>query len=87
MVAGDDFVCSPYKIFEMSKASAGTKMKFYEDFFAITVVSYIYYEVEEKHKHRKSYLQGSALDSFDYDDGIDPNILDRDILINDPETR
>lgn len=56
----------------MSKASAGTKIKFYEDFFAITVVSYIYYEKEEKIKNRKSFLQGSALDSFDYDTGRDP---------------
>ena len=71
-LAGDNYIDSTSKIFEMSKASAGTKIKFYEDFFAITVVSYIYYEKEEKKKNRKSYLQGSALDSFDYDTGSDP---------------
>jgi hypothetical protein len=56
----------------MSYAYSGRKMKFYEDFYAVTIVSYIYYEKEEKIKNRKSYLQGSALDSFDYDTGRDP---------------
>ena len=32
----------------MSYASSGRKMKFYEDFYAVTVVSYIYYEDDEK---------------------------------------
>ena len=32
----------------MSYASSGRKMKFYEDFYAVTVVSYIYYENDEK---------------------------------------
>jgi hypothetical protein len=33
---------------KMSYASSGRKMKFYEDFYAVTVVSYIYYEDDEK---------------------------------------
>ena len=33
---------------KMSYASSGRKMKFYEDFYAVTVVSYIYYENDEK---------------------------------------
>ena len=32
---------------KMSYASSGRKMKFYEDFYAITVVSYIYYEEDQ----------------------------------------
>lgn len=34
----------------MSYASLGRKMKFFEDFYAITVVSYIYYEEERNTK-------------------------------------
>jgi len=32
----------------MSYAYSGRKMKFYEDFYAVTIVSYIYYEEEQK---------------------------------------
>jgi hypothetical protein len=32
---------------KMSYATSGRKMKFYEDFYAVTVVSYIYYEDDE----------------------------------------
>ena len=44
--------------FEMSYAYSGRKMKFYEDFYAVTIVSYIYYEEEQK--ERESIFQGNA---------------------------
>lgn len=34
----------------MSYASVGRKMKFFEDFYAITFVSYIYYEEEQNRR-------------------------------------
>ena len=44
--------------FEMSYAYSGRKMKFYEDFYAVTIVSYIYYEEEKS--GREAPLQSSA---------------------------
>jgi hypothetical protein len=51
---------------KMSYASSGRKMKFFEDFYALTVVSYIYYEedqkiraVKERKKNKKLHIDNS----------------------------
>jgi len=66
--------------FEMSYAYSGRKMKFSEDFYAVTIVSYIYYEEEQKDS--EAILEGNV-----NSDNIEPKKLDRDLLIADPETR
>ena len=44
--------------FEMSYEYSGKKLKFYEDFYAVTIVSYIYYEEEQNEK--EAIFQGNA---------------------------
>ena len=64
---------------EFSYASSGRKMKFSEDFYAVTIVSYIYYEEE---KIRDDSLEGEANEN-----NSAPLRLDRDLLIDDPVDR
>jgi hypothetical protein len=42
----------------MSYEYSGKKLKFYEDFYAVTIVSYIYYEEEQNEKD--AIFQGNA---------------------------
>jgi hypothetical protein len=45
----------------MSYASSESKMTFYEDFYAVTVVSIIYYEEEQN--RREALLNGKATEN------------------------
>jgi hypothetical protein len=64
---------------ELSYASSGSKMKFIEDFYAVTIVSYIYYEEDQI---RDDILEGEANEN-----NSAPYRLDRDLLIDDPVDR
>jgi hypothetical protein len=55
---GDDDVWLKSIEFEMSYEYSGKKLKFYEDFYAVTIVSYIYYEEEKNEK--EAIFQGNA---------------------------
>lgn len=59
-------------IVEMSYASTGRVIDFYEDFYAVTIVSYIYYEQDQQDLNARL---------------IAPETIDRDLLIIDQDRR